>query len=69
MTWWEPLWEPGGQLIRHSDGRRPRNRGSFHNRNKDGIAVTFFIIIWTISNVAERNCDFAHFGEFVRADL
>lgn len=68
MTWLELLWEPG-QLIRHSDGRRPRNRGSIHNRNKDGIAFTFFIIIWTISNVAERNCDLAHFGVFVRADL
>lgn len=66
MTWLEMLWEPV-QLIRHSDGRRSRNRGSIHNRNKDGIAVTFFIIIWTISNVAERNCELAHFGVSVRA--
>ena len=68
MTLLELLWELG-QLIRHSDGRRPRNRGSILNRNKDGIVVTFFIIIWTISNVAERNCNLAHFGVFVRPDM
>jgi len=68
MMWLELLWEPG-QLIPHSDGRRPRDRGSIHSRNKDGIAFTFSIIIWPVSNVDERNCDLAQFGVFVRAEM
>jgi hypothetical protein len=68
MTWLELLWV-SGQLIRQSDGRRPRDRGFIHSRNKDGIAFTFSIIISTISNVAERNCDLAQFCVFVRAEM
>jgi hypothetical protein len=68
MTWLELLWKPE-QIIIYSEGRRPRDRGSIHSRNKDGIAFTFSIIIWTISNVAERNCDLVQFGVFARENL
>ena len=67
MTWLELLWEPA-QLIRPNNAR-PRNRGSVHSRNKDGMAFTFFVINRTYQQRHWENCDLVHFGVFVRAGL